>query len=44
MVKVDNHGDYYWMIRKMLTPSIVFAQIALNSDIGCLWLSFSLWF
>lgn len=41
MVKVGSHGDYYWMIRQMLTASIVFAQIALNSDIGGLWLSFS---
>lgn len=39
-VKVDNHGDYYSMIRKMLTPLIVFAHIGLNSHIGGLWLSF----
>lgn len=41
MVKVDSCGDYYWMIRKMLTLSIVFAWIVLNSDISGLWLSFS---
>lgn len=40
MVKVDSHGDYYWMIRKMLAPSIVFVQIPFSSDIGGLWLSF----
>lgn len=41
MVKLDNHGDYYSMVRKMLTPLMVFAQIGLNSHIGGLWLSFS---
>lgn len=40
MVKIDSRGDYYWIIRKMLT-AIVFAQIALNSVIGGLWSSFS---
>lgn len=41
MVKVDSHGDYYWMIGQMLIPSFVFAQIALNSHIVGLWLGFS---
>lgn len=41
VVKVDSHSDYYWMIGQMLIPSCMFAQIALNSYVGGLWLGFS---